>query len=58
VVGYASPGKGTSFTNEAILFISGDSGAVRQALIAARDVGIALLGTMGDKPRSLTRPYI
>ncbi|RKO67868.1 propanediol utilization microcompartment protein PduB [Desulfofundulus salinus] len=58
VIGYASPAKGTSFTNEAILFISGDSGAVRQALIAAREVGITLLSTMGDKPQSLTRPYI
>jgi len=58
VVGYASPASGTSFSNEAILFISGDSGAVRQALIAARDVGINLLGAMGDVPQSLTQPYI
>ncbi|MQL53320.1 propanediol utilization microcompartment protein PduB [Desulfofundulus thermobenzoicus] len=58
VVGYASPASGTSFTNEAILFMSGDSGAVRQALIAAREVGITLLATMGEKPQSLTKPYI
>ncbi|KKM11455.1 propanediol utilization protein [Clostridiales bacterium PH28_bin88] len=58
VVGYASPAKGTSFSNEAILFMSGDSGAVRQALIAAREVGIALLGSMGDRPASLGTPYI
>jgi len=58
VVGYASPASGTSFSNEAILFISGDSGAVRQALIAAREVGINLLGTMGEPPQSLAQPYI
>ncbi|MHB1042806.1 MAG: propanediol utilization microcompartment protein PduB [Eubacteriales bacterium] len=58
VVGYASPASGTSFSNESILFISGDSGAVRQALIAAREVGINLLGTLGDLPQSLGKPYI
>lgn len=58
VVGYASPASGTSYSNETILFISGDSGAVRQALIAARDVGINLLAAMGDMPKSLTKPYI
>ncbi|NLT96014.1 MAG: propanediol utilization microcompartment protein PduB [Clostridia bacterium] len=58
VVGYASPNKGTSLTNEAILFMSGDSGAVRQALIAAREVGLQLLGALGEKPKSITTPYI
>ena len=36
VLGFASPGNGTSHSNETILFISGDSGAVRQAVISAR----------------------
>lgn len=59
VIGYASPAKGTSFTNEAILFISGDSGAVRQALIAAREVGKKLLSTLGEEPKSSSGvPYI
>lgn len=57
-VGYASPASGTSFSNEAILFISGDSGAVRQAVIAAREMGITLLGALGEKPQSLGTPYI
>lgn len=57
VVSYLSPSK-TSFTNESILAFSGDSGAVRQALIAARDLGLKLLHTMGDEPKSLTQPYI
>lgn len=59
VVGYASPTSGTSFSNEVILFISGDSGAVKQAVMAAREVGCSLLGTMGAKPTSATgKPYI
>jgi microcompartment protein PduB len=47
VVGYSSPAAGTSLTNEVILFFSGDSGAVRQSLIAAREVGVALLSALG-----------
>lgn len=58
VVGYSSPAKGTSYTNEAILNISGDSGAVRQAVIAAREAGAALLGTMGGKPKNDFPSYI
>jgi microcompartment protein PduB len=58
VIGYSSPAQGTSFSNEVILTFSGDSGAVRQALIAAREVGIKLLGTLGSQPVSDTVPYI
>ena len=58
LVGYASPAKGTSMTNEVILFMSGDAGAVRQSVIAARDTGIALLGSLGDKPANSFPSYI
>ena len=58
VVSYASPKSGTSFSNEVILTFSGDSGAVRQAVKAAREVGIKLLGALGDTPTSSTTPYI
>lgn len=59
VVGYASPGNGgTSHSNEAILFISGDSGAVRQSVISAREVGLALLGSMGDESTNSQPSYI
>ncbi|GCD82583.1 microcompartment protein PduB [Parageobacillus thermoglucosidasius] len=58
VLSYSSPNQGTSFTNEVILTFTGDSGAVRQALIAAREVGIKLLGTLGSVPVSETIPYI
>ena len=58
IVTYASPST-TSYTNEAILFISGDSGAVRQAVVAARDLGIRLLEALGQEPApSSTTPYI
>ncbi len=55
---YTSPSCKTSFANEVNILISGDSGAVRQAVIAARDVGKKLLATLGDVPKSVTKPYI
>ena len=58
VIGYASPAAGTSYSNEVISFFSGDSGAVRQAIIAAREVGRGLLGALGAYPGSVTTPYI
>lgn len=58
-VSYASPASGTSFSNEVIFTFAGDSGAVRQAVIAARDVGLALLSTLDPTPlKSTTTPYI
>jgi len=58
IVAYASPST-TSFTNESILFISGDSGAVRQAVVAARELGIRLLEALGKETApSSTKPYI
>lgn len=58
VVGYASPGDGTSHSNEVILMISGDSGAVRQAVISAREIGKELLGALGDTPTNGFPSYI
>jgi microcompartment protein PduB len=58
VVGYASPSNGTSFSNEVILQVTGDSGAVRQAVIAAREVGKKVLEAMAGPAPSSTRPYI
>ncbi|MBC7332689.1 MAG: BMC domain-containing protein, partial [Synergistetes bacterium] len=55
---YSTPTKGLSYTNEVVMGITGDSGAVRQALIAAREIGLKLLGAMGEEPKSLTKPYI
>lgn len=59
-IGYASPGNGgTSNSNEVIFMFSGDSGAVRQAIRAARDVGKQVLATLdGAAVASSTKPYI
>ena len=59
VLSVATPGKGTSLTNEVNTFFTGDSGAVRQAVLAAREVGIKILGTLGPTPTSVSgQPYI
>ncbi|MBP3039128.1 propanediol utilization microcompartment protein PduB [Bacillaceae bacterium Marseille-Q3522] len=58
VVSYSSPAHGTSFTNEVILTISGDSGAVRQSVITAREVGKKLLSGLGAEPVSDRPSYI
>jgi microcompartment protein PduB len=55
---YCSPQKGTCYTNESFVMVSGDSGAVRQAILSARDVGVKLLHSLGGKPKSSTVPYI
>ena len=57
VVGYRSPSS-SAMSNEVILQICGDSGAVKQAVKAARDVGLALLETMGDIPKNKGNAYI
>jgi microcompartment protein PduB len=57
--GYASPDNGgTKFSNEAIIFISGDAGAVRQAVYAAREVGKQALEALGGPCPPVTTPYI
>lgn len=58
LVTYASPNAGTAHSNEVIITITGDSGAVRQSVIAAREVGLAIMSSMGYYPESTTKPYI
>ncbi|WP_283607342.1 propanediol utilization microcompartment protein PduB [Faecalispora anaeroviscerum] len=58
VVGYSSPSQGTSYSNEVILTFTGDSGAVRQAVRSAIEVGKKLLGALGSEVKSTTQPYI
>jgi len=58
LVGYASPGGGTSYSNEVIIMITGDSGAVRQSVIAAREIGKKVLESMAGPAPSVTKPYI
>ncbi len=60
ICGYSSPAHGTSLSNEAFIMVSGDSAAVRQAVIAGREIGMKLLGVMDpNNPLvSTTEPYI
>lgn len=58
IVTYSSPSAGTSHSNEIIVTITGDSGAVRQSVITAREVGLSILKSMGQNPVSSTQPYI
>ncbi|EFC91761.1 microcompartments protein [Dethiosulfovibrio peptidovorans DSM 11002] len=58
LLAYSSPGQGTCWTNECIIAFTGDSGAVRQAIIAAREMGQKLLGAFGEAPATDTTPYI
>ncbi|WP_243159258.1 MULTISPECIES: propanediol utilization microcompartment protein PduB [unclassified Clostridium] len=59
LVSYASPGNGgTAHSNEVIITITGDSGAVRQSVIAAREIGLSILRSMGQDPKTDTKPYI
>ncbi|MDR0298227.1 MAG: propanediol utilization microcompartment protein PduB [Streptococcaceae bacterium] len=58
VVGFASPAKGQNFSNEVTLNIKGDSGAVRQSVIAAREIGIQMLATLGSEPKNQFPSYI
>lgn len=51
-----APRQGTSYSNEVILVISGDSGAVRQAVISAREIGKTVLATLGSEPKTIVRP--
>ena len=58
VLGVGTPKKNTSFSNEVFIWVTGDSGAVRQAVIAGRDVGNKLLSAWGQEPKSSGTPYI
>lgn len=58
LIGVASPAKGTSFSNEVIGFFSGDAGAVRQAIVTAREIGVKLLSSLGEEAKTGGTPYI
>lgn len=60
IVSYTSPaaGSGFAYQNEVTVTMTGDSGAVRQAVKAGIEVGKKLLGAMGSEPKSMSTPYI
>lgn len=58
VVKTASPAEGTSFSNEYMIMLTGDSGAVKQAVIAGRDAGLQLISALGGEGKAATPSYI
>lgn len=55
---YMTPNEGTSHTNEVIVALSGETSAVKTAVLTAREAGLALLGSMEGEVKSLGEPYI
>ncbi|MBN1064944.1 propanediol utilization microcompartment protein PduB [Clostridium botulinum] len=58
IIDHWSPAYKTSYSNECVTTIYGDSEAVKQALITAREVGINVLSKIGSTPTSQSTPYI
>jgi len=55
---YMTPSIGTSHSNEVILAISGDASAVKEAVLAARQIGLELLIAMGSYPEVPGTSYL
>lgn len=59
LVNYWTPSIGTSHSNEVIITITGETTAVKEAVILARTNGLLLLESMGSRALSPTgKPYI
>ena len=58
IVTFASPDHGTARSNEIIVTITGDSGAVKQSLLSAQEVGLASLEALGGNAPSSSTPTL
>lgn len=59
IVKYMTPNVGTSHSNEIIITVTGDASAVKEAVLTARELGLALLNSMGSIAKSPTGiPYL
>lgn len=58
IIRYMTPDIGTSHSNEVILAVSGDAGAVKEAVLEARRIGLELLIAMGSYPEIPGTPYL
>lgn len=58
IVSYMTPNVGTSHSNEVILALSGDASAIKEAVLAARQIGLELLIAMGSYPEIPGTPYL
>ncbi len=50
--------KGTSHSNEVIIAFTGDTSAVKTAVLTAREVGLELITAMGEYPGGPSKPYL
>ena len=58
LIKYMTPDKGTSHSNEVIIAFSGDTSAVKTAVLTARKVGLDLITTMAEYPSGPSEPYL
>lgn len=58
IASYMTPNVGTSHSNEVILALSGDASAIKEAVLAARQIGLELLIAMGSYPEIPGTPYL
>lgn len=55
---YMTPDKGTSHSNEVIIAFTGDTAAVKTAVLTAKAVGLELITAMGEYPSGPSAPYL
>ncbi len=55
---YMTPSIGTSHTNEVILAFTGETDAVKTAVLTGREVGLTLLESMAGKAGGPSEPYL
>ena len=58
LVRYMTPDRGTSHSNEVIIAFTGDTSAVKTAVLTAREVGLELLSSRGEYPGGPAPPYL
>ena len=58
IVKYMTPDRGTSHSNEVIIAFTGDTSAVKNAVLRGREIGLELITTMGEYPSGPSTPFL
>ncbi len=58
VTRYMTPDCGTSHSNEVIIAFTGNTEAVKEAVLRAREVGLTLIRAMGGEAKGPSEPYL
>ena len=58
IVKYMTPDHGTSHSNEVIIAFTGDTDAVKSAVLRGREIGLQLITTLGEYPSGPSTPYL